>query len=393
MNQNNSSKNPNINKTSTSNEVKKPVKPANNNEKNSEKITEKNKVIKKQINNIVKSKKIITKKQSLKVDDKLANLTTFQKIIKLQQDLKIISSIKQQFEGNRRNMIGKIKEGCQNYFDNKITMKKIFDYCSNNDPEKVYEYNLLIDEQAKNLLNKYYDNLFDFFFILRNDNNLMLNLIELFEKENYENISDFLVNFCYEDIINIFNQEEILIIIYLLLEKYIIKTNQNTDINNNNNNSLYEDCYSSIIKKTILYHIFTALTRKPDIRNFLKNILSEIILSIEKCEIIFAMDIGPILKILKEKNEEKNFNKFQLRNRLKTLKNIENTHYLLRLSNSLKNNKNKVNMKSVKIVHKSTLNDMAKEIGDNNKVNHETIKNNNDINFNRFMIYFIIIPY
>ena len=381
MNQNNSSKNPGINKTSISNEVKKQVKPANNNEKNSEKINEKNKVIKKQINNIIKSKKIITKKQSLKVDDKLANLTTFQKIIKLQQDLKIISSIKQQFEGNRKNMIEKIKEGCQKFFTNKITMKKIFDYCSNIDPEKVYEYNLLTDEQTKNLLNNYYNNLFEFFFVLRNDNNLMLNLIENFNKENYENISDFLVNFYYEDIINIFNQEEILILIYLLLEKYIIRTNQNSDINNNN--SLYEDCYSSIIKKTILYPIFTSLTRKPDIRNFLKNILSELILSIEKNEIIFAVDIGHILKVLKDKNEEKNFNKFQLRNRLKTLKNIENTHYLLRLSNSLKDNKKKEIMKSVKIEHKSTLNDMTKEIGDNNKVNHENIQKNNDINLKK----------
>ena len=172
------------------------------------------------------------------ITNNFENLTTFQKIIKLQEDLKIISSIKQQFEENRRKMIEKIILGCQNYFKNKISMKKIFDYCTNNEPERVYEYILLTDKQAKESLGNNYNNLFNFFFILRNDNNLMLKLIENFEKENYENISDFLVNFCYEDTINnSFIQEEMLILIYLLLEKYIFKI----DINNNNNNLSYED--------------------------------------------------------------------------------------------------------------------------------------------------------
>ena len=42
------------------------------------------------------------------ITNNFENLTTFQKIIKLQEDLKIISSIKQQFEENRRKMIEKI---------------------------------------------------------------------------------------------------------------------------------------------------------------------------------------------------------------------------------------------------------------------------------------------
>ena len=78
--------------------------------------------------------------------------TTFQKIIKLQEGLKIKSSIKKQFEGNRRKMINKIYQECHNYFKDKISMKKIFDYCSNNIPEKIYDYILLSDKQAKEII-------------------------------------------------------------------------------------------------------------------------------------------------------------------------------------------------------------------------------------------------
>ncbi len=46
----------------------------------------------------------------------------------------------------------------------------------------------------------------------------MLKIIENTENEDFDDMSDFLVNFCYEDIINCsFIQEELLIFIYLLL--------------------------------------------------------------------------------------------------------------------------------------------------------------------------------
>ena len=301
------------------------------------------------------------------INNNFENLTTFQKIIKLQEDLKIISSIKQQFEENRRKMIEKIILGCQNYFKNKISMKKIFDYCTNNEPEKLYEYILLSDKQVKESFGDKYNNLYKFFFILRNDNNLMLKLIENFDKENYENISDFLVNFCYEDTINnSFIQEEMLILIYLLLEKYIFKI----DIKNNNNNSSYEDYYETYIKSNILYPIFISLTRKADVRNYLCNILSDIILYMENLGNILTVDIGNIHDIIKQNEEEKNLDKFYLKNRVKTLKNGEIKHYLKNLTNSIK----KKDIKNSGIFEsQTTIEKIMQEIGENNEINNTDI--------------------
>ena len=297
------------------------------------------------------------------ITNNFGNLTTFQKIIKLQEDLKIISSIKQQFEENRRKMIEKIILGCQNYFKNKISMKKIFDYCTNNEPEKVYEYILLTDKQAKESLGNNYNNLFNFFFILRNDNNLMLKLIENFEKENYEDIGDFLVNFCYEDTINnSFIQEEMLILIYLLLEKYIFKI----DINNNNNNLSYEDYYETYIKSNILYPIFISLTRKADVRNYLCNILSDIILYMENLGNILTVDIGNIHDIIRQNEEEQNLDKSYMKNRIKTLKNREMKHYLKNLTNSIK--KSEIRDSAI-FERKTTIEKIMQEIGENNEIN------------------------
>lgn len=111
----------------------------------------------KAINKIIKINRIFINKSSRNLDTKFDNFTTFEKIIKLQEDLKIVSSIKQQFEGNRKRMIEKLNLGCQNYFKNKISMKKIFDYCSNDEPEKIYEYNLLPEKQAKEILGECYN--------------------------------------------------------------------------------------------------------------------------------------------------------------------------------------------------------------------------------------------
>ena len=60
----------------------------------------------------------------------------------------------------------------------------------------------------------------------------MLKLIEKCDKEDYENLSDYIVNFCYEDTINSsFIQEELMLLIYLIFEKSIL--NLPNQISNN----------------------------------------------------------------------------------------------------------------------------------------------------------------
>ena len=285
------------------------------------------------INSVIRVNKLMNKNANYNVPE-LENLNLLEKIIKLQEDLKIVSSIKQQFEGNQKKMIEKMNKFGSNYYKNKINMKKIFDYCSDNDAEKTYEYNLLTTEQAKEVLKNIYDDVFDFLFLIRNDNKLMLKIIDNCENDGYEDISDFLVNFCYEDTINsTFIQEDMLILIYLLIEKCIIKLMpKEEELKSINQNDI--DLYGKYIKENILYYIFLSLTRKADVRNYLCSILPEKIIRVENYRSPLSVEIGRITDYLNNLDEKK---RILAENRNTTLKpsNYKGTSiYLKRLSAS-----------------------------------------------------------
>ena len=272
--------------------------------------TEKNKYEKKMNNNNTKLKKVDDSNNPDYYSPGIQKYNTLEKIIKLQEDLKIVSSIKQQFEENQKKMIEKMDKFCYDYYKTKIDMTQIFDYCNDDDAEQNYEYKLLTTEQAKqNLTDDIYNNTFSFLFLIRNDNNLLLKILEYCDKESYENISDFLVNYFYEDTINIsFIQENLLIIIYLLIEKCIIKNMpKKEEIKKININDI--NLYEEYFKQNILYFIFMSLVRKIDIRNYLCSILIDTILKIENLRSTLAVEIGNITQELDDKVKDKNKNK------------------------------------------------------------------------------------
>ena len=230
------------------------------------------------------------------IDPKLISLSTYEKMVILQNLLKEMTSIKQRFQGNKEKMIEKMYSICYNYFKGKVYMKEIFDYCINNKPEEHCDYQLILntnDYLDKNL----YKILYDFFFLIRNDNKLMLSIIKLGENYIYEDLSDFIVNFFYENIINSsFAQEELLLMIYIISEDLFLKAiPKNADLNNKN-------IYLSYINNSILYYIFKSLTRKIDVRNFLSSILNDIILRMESFRYPLSLDISKANRFLTNKS-------------------------------------------------------------------------------------------
>lgn len=133
----------------------------------------------------------------------------------------------------------------------------------------------------------------------------MLKIIDNCNSENYEDLSDFLVNFCYEDTINSsFIQEDMLILIYLIIEKCIIKIIPYPELEEIENINKI-DLYDRYIKNNILYYIFLSLTRKADIRNYLCSILHESIIRVENLRRPLSIEYNRILYYLNNKDEEK----------------------------------------------------------------------------------------
>ena len=114
----------------------------------------------------------------------------------------------------------------------------------------------------------------DFFFKFREDNNLMMRLIECLDADQFEIIVPFLCHFFYENFyIENNEQEEILYIIYLLLEKEI--------------DSLYTPSVSTFLDKSFVSMFLTEMGNRYEIKHYIDIILNYLIRDIEEINISF----------------------------------------------------------------------------------------------------------
>ena len=127
----------------------------------------------------------------------IEKLPTYKKVCLLQGLLKEIKSIRTRFEDNKKFILGKIKKNCYNYYKSKIGMKDVYDYSLSNNHEKHKNYIVL--ENSKEKLSTNYDILYNILFFLRDNNEIMINIINNCPPNSFEQLSDFLVNFFYEE--------------------------------------------------------------------------------------------------------------------------------------------------------------------------------------------------
>ena len=226
-------------------------------------------------------------------------LSIFQKICSLQYLLKEMLSTKERFISNKSKMIEKLNKNTLKFYQNKIKIKEIYDYIQSNEIEEHINY-YLNGNPIELLGEEKYENIKKLFFILRNNNNYMLKIVDNFDPKNYEQLSDFIINFLYEDTINSsFIQDELLLIIYLLIEKTIMEKLPNNEINLDDKKTL-SYLFSS---DNILYYIFRVLNRKADVRNYLCSVLSEIILQFKSNKEKLLIDLDSIVSDNAEKQK------------------------------------------------------------------------------------------
>ena len=239
-------------------------------------------------------------------------LPIFNKISLVQALLKEMLSIKERFEEKKNKMIEKIQFYCFKYYKRLVLSKEIYDNCNFNNDLSEHKIYILNSNAPKSINKNIYRIIYNFLFFLRNNNKYMLKIINSCHKVYKEKLSHFIAHFCYENIINnknSFVQEELQLIIYLLIEKLI---NQN-----------YEDIlnYNSDI---FLYSLISSLTLKPDIRNFLNILISDLIIQVESGRHDFILEL-----VKREKNGPTKIIK-------KGLRSLKTEVYLLKKNNVLK---------------------------------------------------------
>ena len=217
-------------------------------------------------------------------DLNLESKPTIEKALILQKLLKELSFRKKAFNDTKEKMFSEINKNCYKYFEGRINVKRTFDYILN-DSTKIYNNKYVLINDSKEVLKDLYEPLYNFYFLIQNDNSLLLKLIELSQMRYNEELSDFIVHFLYFDIINYSsNEDRLIFLIYLLLEKQVIKT-------------LPDICS----KDSFLSNIFKSLTRKIDVRKFLGSILDKNVLKIENLRTALTVDITEVNQSLNSK--------------------------------------------------------------------------------------------
>ena len=161
------------------------------------------------------SKKLDIKEGNQTPTDYFESLPTFNKLCLAQSLLKEMYSLKGRFEENKTKMIGELDQNSFKYYKNKLNSKEIYDYFESNNLDERYNYKIINNSKIFNI----YKHIYDFLFLLRNDNSLIIEIINKCEPKYYKDLSYFLVHFFYEDTTNyLFFQEELLLFIYLFLD-------------------------------------------------------------------------------------------------------------------------------------------------------------------------------
>ena len=157
-------------------------------------------------------------------------------------------------------------KNCAQYYKCKIGIREAYD-CTKNE-KNIINYELIPNQSI--FLSHRAEDLKTFFFGLRNNNKFLLSIIKNCETADYETLSTFLVHSCFENILDpSFVQEDMLVLIYLLLEQVV-----DQKISPGKSSSTF-------LNGSFIYEFFKGLTRKEDVRSFLQIILSEIVLQME----------------------------------------------------------------------------------------------------------------
>ena len=204
--------------------------------------------------------------------------------------LKERKSLESSVKLRKKNTIDQFSSKCQEIFKKKveihlITKKNRQMFKSfNNDSEGLIIDNTIYNLSQKISRMKIYDAskkfeyksepMKSFLFAFRTNNNLMLRLIECANNDQYEDLVSFLCHFFYENFyMEGTEQEEMLYIIYLLLEKEI--------------DSLFTPSVSTFLEQSFISNFLTEMGTRYEIKHYIDIILNDLIKQIEEKNITY----------------------------------------------------------------------------------------------------------
>ncbi len=245
---------------------------------------------------------------------------------KLQQILKEEIALREIFQNNKEELLQKIESNTYEYYKKKLSIQEIyFNNKELNPTEKKYiKYELSKDCQSE--LPQCIDPLTKLFFYFRNNNEMLLKLINKIDNSKYEEFANFLCHFFYVDVFSSTSiNEPLLVLIYLLIEKDI---NEIKDINH------MEFLDPS---KTFISVLLKSLTRRDDVKVYFETIINKLVFDLEELKSFYKEDtVSPFIGLEIYKLKDYLSSKYNL-SKFKVIKEIEDYRKFL-TSNIRKSN-------------------------------------------------------
>ena len=246
-----------------------------------------------------KSKK--DSKKNIKKDESSPDETTsFEKLLNLQSTLQEEVALKDIFYEDRESLLKKIENNCIDYYKMRISIQEIYDNKSQILLSKK-KIKYIFCDKPQGEIPQYYGNLGNLMYYFHDNNEMTLKLIENCPKDSYSQLANFICNYFYVNIFSsTFLNENLLTLIYLLLEKEISKI---IIKNENEISNTFLDISNSFVS-----HLLRCLSRKDEVKTFLENILKKILtrtagfLNKQKDNMFLGFDIKKIIAFLNGRN-------------------------------------------------------------------------------------------
>ena len=272
----------------------------------------------------------------------------------LQKDIKEGVILKKVIIEQQKTDITKLKTKILEYYDIKLKIRETYEEIETLKNQKINNKQIIFEKNVD--YNNKIKCITELLFIFRNNYDYIIKLSEIIELNNNNNENEYIFNsiiklFCNQFYDNILipnpEQEELLILVYKLIEKNI-----------SNMNNPFLDIF--LIKETFLSKFIKYLMRKSDIKTFLSKLLGNLILDIEE----FCNDLD--LTLYEYENEENN---------------KEENEIFMNYITKIKNKKENINISEDKIKEK------IEKLNDNdlkNFYNFFLYKNINNLQKNNF---------
>ena len=219
---------------------------------------------------------------------------SFKKLLTLQNIIKEEIALSDIFFENRNELLTKFESVCLDYYKKRISIQEVYDNIKADlKRKKKYEIKENLDKELKKppciVAFK------RILFLLRNNLDLTMKIVQNCPKESYEPLANFICNNYYSNPTNSFIlNENLLALIYLLLEK---------EINKLKDEQSYEFLEPS---RSFCGTLLKCLTRNDEVKTYLDRILKKVLINVagllpnQKNKMFIGFDVEKINNFLKK---------------------------------------------------------------------------------------------